>query len=201
MNLVAVVGSPRKGKATDILVDKAIEGFMSKAKICSIRKIHLMDYNIQFCRNCLSCREDHVSVPLAECIIKDDMESIRRDVLRSDTLILATPVHMGYATAVMMTFLERICWTFAQPGRRVLTIEDCPFPRGKKRRKVGIIVVSGIVSPIYRLFCDRASSQIRGVVRDSLNGKVVGELYAGDVEHRGVEPYFDKAYRIGKDLV
>ena len=201
MNLVAVVGSPRKGKATDILVDKAIEGFRSKAKICSIRKIHLMDYNVQFCRNCLSCRDDHASVPLAECIIKDDMESIKRDVLRSDTLILATPVHMGYATAVMMTFLERICWTFARPGRRILTIEDCPFPRENKRRKVGIIVVSGIVSPIYRLFCDRASSQIRSVVRDSLNGKVVGELYAGDVEHRGVEHYFDKAYRIGKDLV
>jgi len=29
MNLLAIVGSPRKGKATDTLVDKAIEGVKS----------------------------------------------------------------------------------------------------------------------------------------------------------------------------
>lgn len=27
MNLLAIVGSPRKGKSTDTLVEKAIEGF------------------------------------------------------------------------------------------------------------------------------------------------------------------------------
>lgn len=200
MNLVAVVGSARKGKATDMLVDKAIEGFRAEAKISSIRKIHLIEHNIQFCRNCLSCRDSHASVPLAECIIKDDMESISQDILHSDALILATPLHMGYATAVMMTFLERICWIFAKPERKILSIEGCPLPRDGKRRKAAIIVVSGIVPPLYRRFCDRASGQIRGVVGDSLNGKVVGELYAGDIEHRGAERYFDRAYRLGRKL-
>ena len=30
MNILAVMGSPRKGKSTDTLVDKAIEGVKSK---------------------------------------------------------------------------------------------------------------------------------------------------------------------------
>jgi hypothetical protein len=38
MNLLAVVGSPRKGNATDKRVDKAIEGFKSKSPDCSVKK-------------------------------------------------------------------------------------------------------------------------------------------------------------------
>jgi len=200
MNLLAIVGSPRKGKATDTLVDKALDGFRSKSTDFNIRKINLIDYNIQFCRNCLSCRNSHNAVPAAECIIKDDMESIRKNVVDSDALIFGTPVHMGYATGIMMTFLERICWTFAKPERRVLTLKGCPLPRSDKKRKAVIIVTSGIVPPLYRKFCNQASDQIKGIVVDSLNGEVVGDLYAGDIEHRGVERYFDKAFRLGAKL-
>ena len=39
------------------------------------------------------------------------------------------------------------------------------------------------------------------VVKDSLNGKIVGDMYAGDIEHRGVEHYLEKAFGLGKRLV
>jgi multimeric flavodoxin WrbA len=201
MNLLAIVGSPRRGQATDTLVDKAIEGFSSRSKDCGVRKINLIEHNIQFCRNCLTCRDNHAAVPAAECIIKDDMESIKKDVINSDALIFGTPVHMGYVTGVMMTFLERICWIFAKPEKKVVTIHGCPLPRSDKKRKAVVIVTSGIVPPAYRRFCDWATGQIRGVVEDSLNGKVVGSLYAGDIEHRGVESYLGKAFRLGEKLL
>ena len=200
MNLLAVVGSPRKGKSTDTLVDKAIEGFRARAGDSCVRKINLMDYDIQFCRNCLACRESKTEGPIAACAIRDDMEQLKEAVLDSDVLIFGTPVHMGYATAVMMTFLERICWTFGKPGRKVFTVTGCPLPRTGRKRKAAIIVTSGIVPPVYRRFCDWASKQIKGVVVDSLNAKVVGDLYAGDVEHRGVEHYLIKAYKLGEKL-
>jgi len=41
MNLLAIVGSPRKGKATDTLVDKAIEGVLSVSQNCNVKKLHL----------------------------------------------------------------------------------------------------------------------------------------------------------------
>jgi len=108
---------------------------------------------------------------------------------------------MGFATAVMMTFLERICWTFAKPEKRVLTISGCPMPRSNKRRRSIIIVTSGVIPPIYRRFCDEATSLIKQVVKDSLNSKTVGDMYAGAIERRGVEHYVDKAFELGKKLV
>lgn len=200
-NLLAIVGSPRKGKATDLLVDKAIAGAKSKDPYCTITKLNLIEYNIKFCKNCLACRDSQTKEPVARCSIRDDMDQIYEDVLKSDSLILGTPVHMGFATAITMTFLERICWTFAKPEKRILTISGCPLPRSNKRRKSIIIVTSGIVPPIYRRYCDEATPLIKQTIKDSLNARTVGDMYAGDIEHRGVEHYFDKAFNLGKKLV
>jgi multimeric flavodoxin WrbA len=201
MNVLAIVGSPRKGKSTDTLVDKAIEGAKSRDSNCSVKKINLIEHDIKFCKNCLVCRDEKTNEPVTKCTIRDDMDYIKEDVLESDALIFGTPVHMGYATAIMKSFLERICWTFAKPERRVLTINGCPKPRSDKKRKAVIIITSGIIPPIYRKLCDDATSLISGTVKDSLNAKTVGDLYAGDIEHRGVEEYLDKAFTLGMKLV
>jgi multimeric flavodoxin WrbA len=200
MNLLAIVGSPRKGKATDTLVDKAIEGARSVVPDCDVKKANLIDHDIQYCRNCLACRESKTEGPMSRCAIRDDMDGIYEDILRSDSLIFGTPVHMGFATAIMMAFLERICWTFAKPEKSYFTIRGCPLPRSNKKRKAIIIVTSGIVPPLYRRFCDDATKLIKGTIRDSLNANTVGEMYAGDIEHRGVERYFDKAFNLGRKL-
>ena len=201
MDLVAIVGSSRKGKATDTLVDKAIEGAKARFENCNVKKIHLADYDIRFCTNCLACRDSQTKGPLARCTIQDDMDRIRKDLLESDYLIFGTPVHMGYATGIMMTFLERICWTFAKPQGKIFTIAGCPIPRSNKTRRAVIIVTSGIVPPLFRRFCDDATKLIRQTAKDSLNAKTVGDLYAGDIEHRGAEHYFKKAFNLGRKLV
>ena len=200
MNLLAIVGSPRKGKATDTLVDRAIEGVKSKTPNCNVKKLHLIDHDIQFCKNCLACRDSKTKKPIAKCSIQDDMDYIREDVLKSDFLIFGTPVHMGYATAIMMTFLERICWTFAKPEGKLFSIYGCPIPRSNKARKSIIIVTSGIIPPLFRRLCDDATSLIKQTAKDSLNAKTVGDMYAGDLEHRGVDHYLDRAFNLGRML-
>ena len=67
--------------------------------------------------------------------------------------------------------------------------------------KAIIIITSGIVPPIYRMFCDDATSLIRQTLKDSLNAKTVGDMYAGDIEHRGVGYYYEKAVSLGEKLV
>jgi hypothetical protein len=37
-------------------------------------------------------------------------------------------------------------------------------------------------------------------IQDSLNAKTVGDLYAGNIEARGVEHYLDKAFNLGRKL-
>ena len=201
MNILAIVGSPRKGKATDTLIDKAIEGVKSKHPDSQIQKIHLIDHNIQFCKNCLACRETKTEQPYAKCTIRDDMDLIYKELVKADALILGTPVHSAFVTAIMAAFLERITWTFAKAEKRYGPISGCPMPRSEKRRTAVIIVTSGIVPPLLRRFCDQATSHIKGVIQDSLNAKTMGSMYAGDLEHRGVESYTDKAYRLGQKLV
>jgi len=200
MNLIAVIGSPRKGKATETLVDKAIEGAKSGSPSCLVKKINLVDYDIQYCRNCLVCRNRKTNEHLSKCVIEDDMALIYEDLLGSDALIFGTPVHSGYPTALMMSFLERITWTFAKPEKSYLTVHGCPVPRSNKKRKSIVIVTSGIVPPLYRWFCDWATRCIKDITRDTLNTKTVGDMYAGDIEHRGVDYYFDKAIRLGRRL-
>jgi len=201
MNLLAIVASPRKGKATDTLVDKVIEGALSAEPACSAKKIHLSERDIKFCNNCLACRNSKTPEPVAKCVIRDDMDAINEDILASDALIFGTPLHMGYASAIMMAFLERIAWTFARPGRRILTLTCCPLPRSEKKRKAAIVIVSGNVPPIYRMLCDKATPLIRDTARESFNAETVGTIYAGNIEGRGVEYYFDRAHSLGRKLV
>ena len=106
MNLVAVIGSPRKGKATDTLVDKAIEGAISKNPSYRVKKLNLVDYDIQYCRNCLVCRDAKTDEPISKCVIKDGMSQIYEVLLEFDALIFGTPVHSGYPTALMMAVLR-----------------------------------------------------------------------------------------------
>lgn len=201
MYLLAITGSPRKGQATDTLVDKAIEGVLSKSQNASVKKIYLSDHEIGYCSDCLACWKSSTEDSFARCVIRDDMDDICLELLKSDSLILGTPIHMGYASALMMTFLERICWTFAKPVKSYVLVKGCPAPRSGKSRKAAVIAVSGMIPARFKMMCNWATPQIRGVIKDSLNAQTVGELYAGDVWHKGSKPYFNRAFKLGQKLV
>ena len=200
MKLLAVLGSPRKGKSTDVLLDKMIEGARSVEPDLHVEKINLVDRDIRHCRNCLLCRDREEPGPVARCAIRDDMDDIVPHLLEADLLAFGTPVHMGYATGLVMAFLERIVWRFARPERRFLTVRGIPTPRDTKRRRAAILVTSGIIPPLYRRLCDQATPLIKGTLADSLGARTVGSVYAGALEHRGAEHYFGKATRLGPVL-
>ncbi len=200
MNILGIVGSPRKGKATDRLVRNAVEGAQAALPDAQATIIHLVDHDIQHCRNCLTCRDEKSDAPMARCVIRDDMDAINQDLLASDLLVVGSPVHMGSVTGRMLCFLERVCWVFAKPCKSILTIKGCPGPRSDKKRKAVVIVSASIVPPYLGMFCNDAAPLIKSTLRDSLNAQTVGSMYAGALEHRGVEHYLDKANRLGRKL-
>jgi len=201
MHVLAIMGSPRTGRATDHLADQAISGVREANPGASVHKVRLGELRIGACRNCLTCRDNLEAVPFAPCVQQDDMTPLLDDLARCDALIVATPVHMGNVTSLVMAFLERLCWTFAKPTGRVLTVRGCPVPRTAKKRTAAIIVVSGLVPPFLRRFCDDATGLVRSTLRDSLNCRTVGSLYAGAVERRGTDVYADAARRLGRAVV
>jgi len=199
MKIVAIMGSYRKGKTIDTLMDKAIEGVKDGNSAARVEKISLIDKDIQYCKNCMACRKDDPAKAIAKCPIEDDMQQIYPLLDEADAYIFGTPVNMGAVTALMKTFLERICWTFARPGR--WPVKGCPKPRNKRSKKAIALVSSGIIIPLLRRWCDDATPLIKSVCQSSLNARLVGSLYAGAVEKRGVEHYLDRAYKLGRKLV
>lgn len=197
MNVLAFVGSYRKGKIIDTLVDKALEG-ARYADGVSVEKIHLKDKNIGYCTNCMVCRNDDPSKETAKCTITDDMREIYPAIQKADAFIFATPINCGTVTAVMKTFLERTCWTLAKPGKTPL--KGCPTPRTRRKKKSIIILSTGIVPPLLRRFCDDATPLIRSNSRCCFGAKVVGSVYAGATDNRGIDKYLPKAYELGKKL-
>ncbi|MHC4511717.1 MAG: flavodoxin family protein, partial [Planctomycetota bacterium] len=105
MKLLAIVGSYRKGKTIDRLIDSAIEGAKANNDTVEEEKIYLVDKNITYCKNCMVCREDDPNIRIAQCVIPDDMQTLYTALDEADSFIFGTPVNMGHVTAIMKTFL------------------------------------------------------------------------------------------------
>lgn len=198
MNLLAIVGSYRKHQTIDQLVDAALAGATAGRSGDTVEKIFLAERRIGYCRNCRACKRADPTLPIADCVIRDDMDDLLPKIDAADALILGTPVNLGTVTAVMKTFLERACWTLAKPGHH--PIDGCPEPRHPKPRRAIILVSAGTVPPWLRWFCDDATSLLKSWCSSILGAKVVGSLYAGAVESRGVEIYKPKAQALGRRL-
>lgn len=198
MRVLAISGSYRKHQAVETLIDHALEGVKTRHPAAQIEKINLVDRHIEYCRNCMACRDDDPAKPYARCVINDDMQELYPKVAAADALLLGTPVNMAEMTALMKTFLERLCWVMATPGRWPL--RGCPRPRCTRQRRAALIVTSGVVPPLLRRWCDLATPQLAGFCRWDLNARVVARMYAGAIWKRGVDYYIKQAYALGQQL-
>jgi NAD(P)H-dependent FMN reductase len=105
MKLMAIVGSPRRGSNTDILVDKVIEGYRSKTD-AEVEKVFVVEKKIEYCRGCLSCQFPPPGTK--KCVIKDDMAELLEGMEASDAFIFGTPNHMRTVSAPLLNFFARM---------------------------------------------------------------------------------------------
>jgi multimeric flavodoxin WrbA len=119
--ILAVIGSPRKGGNTDLLVGKMAEGAASKgAKVDTLR---LGELNIRECDGC------HVCWQRKPCSKRDDMLNIYPKIIESDAIIFGTPVYWYGPTALMKAFIDRFVYF------------NCPENRAKIKGKKAVIVI------------------------------------------------------------
>lgn len=98
-NWIAVVGSSRKGKNTDLLVDYIIQA-LNELNI-KVDKFILDNRNISTCSGCESCLKTGV------CIIRDNMTPIIDGMKVADGYIFASPSYNYNVTAQMKALLDR----------------------------------------------------------------------------------------------
>ncbi|MFH1074642.1 MAG: flavodoxin family protein [Candidatus Firestonebacteria bacterium] len=135
MRILAVMGSPRKNGITSTLANEILEG--ARENHHSPEVLYLSELKLADCRGCMSCREESV------CIFRgDDIGVLEEAVKRADLLILASPVHWGNISGLMLKAIERLFGFFImeQPlgfpvkrngkGKKAILVTSCstPFP-------------------------------------------------------------------------
>lgn len=129
MKVLSLIGSPRKGSNTDILVDKILEG--CREKVFTAEKLYLYDFSISACTDCRFCKSDNY-----ECAIKDDMQQIYPKMVEADVLIFGTPVYWYGPTGKMKLLIDRMRPFIAskrmQGKRAVLVVPSEEGPKACK---------------------------------------------------------------------
>lgn len=116
----ALIGSRKKDGNTTKFAGR-IYGNLDKNKF-EIQYAYPQDYKI---RPCVGCNDCFIN---AKCSIKDEIELLQEKILKSDILIIASPVYLHYMTADLKLILDRFSWwahTLRLQGKPVVILSTC----------------------------------------------------------------------------
>ncbi|RQD83327.1 MAG: flavodoxin family protein, partial [Methanocalculus sp. MSAO_Arc2] len=102
--ILGVVGSPRKGGNSDILLEHILKGAGETG--AATEAIYLRDYQFSSCTGCEACRKDGVCTGLY-----DGMTLLYPKIFASQALVLVSPTHTYNITAMMKAFIDR-CYCY-----------------------------------------------------------------------------------------
>ena len=102
--ITLIVGSPRKNRSCNYLVDMAIEGIKSILPDNDTNKIFITDYHLTPCNGCDKCLRPPHDCPLTE---NDDTKTLEEQVLGSDAIMIAAPNYFGSVSSQIKVFIDR----------------------------------------------------------------------------------------------
>jgi multimeric flavodoxin WrbA len=184
MKVLGILGSPRLGGNSDILLDQALAGARDGG--AETEKIILSRKKISGCLDCEKCNEKGI------CAIQDDMGEIQKKILEADTIIHSVPVYFWAMTSQMKAYLDRWCVFFDGQWR----LHGAYAPKMRAKR-IGLITVCGdpdvsTANPILHSFkttCQFAGLKWLGAVQASASKK--GEISENETIKK-------EAYKLGK---
>jgi len=103
IKVIAFWGSPRKGGNTDLLLAEVLKGVREHTSDVTV--FRLREMRINPCQNCGGCDDT------GECVVKDAMTEISREIEAADRIILASPIFFAGLSAQMKTMIDR-CQAF-----------------------------------------------------------------------------------------
>ncbi len=167
--------SPRKGGNSDLLCDAFLRGALEAGH--QAEKVFLGDQRIGYCTGCGACNRTH------RCVQKDDMTTILDKMVRSDAIVLATPVYFYSMDSQLKTLIDRTVPRYTEISGKdfyyILTAADTD-----------------------KAMLSRTVEALRGFTEDCLEGASErGILYATGVWAAGEvqgKPTMVEAYEMGK---
>jgi multimeric flavodoxin WrbA len=134
MNVIAFLGSPRKGGNTETLLKEAVRGV--RASGFKVRIFDLNRMNIAPCQNCGGCNKT------GRCVVKDDMQKVSQAIRKADRIILTSPVFFSGLSAQVKTMIDRCQQFWCEKY-----ILKKPIAEGQHGRKGLLIIVGGQKKP------------------------------------------------------
>lgn len=117
MNILCLLGSPRKNGNTAALLNSMIKGLDENSK-ANIENVYLHGLQISPCSACDAC---HI-LPDAECAIKDDMQNLYLKVSKADVLVFATPIYWWNVSAQTKLFIDRLYGSHNLRGKKAILL-------------------------------------------------------------------------------
>ncbi|MGN0033585.1 MAG: flavodoxin family protein [Candidatus Limimorpha sp.] len=97
--ILVISTSLRSKSNSEALADEFMRGAIENGH--EVEKISLRNKVLGFCRGCLSCQKT------GACVIKDDMDEIRRKMHDAEVIAFATPIYYYEMCGQMKTLLDR----------------------------------------------------------------------------------------------
>lgn len=113
-----------------IKISKFLEKESHRVKIINLEKL-----NIEYCRGCFSC---WTKTP-GKCIFDDDMSTIYPDIINTDLLIFASPLIMGFTSALLKSVQDRLI-PLIHPYFEIINDEFHHKKRYENYPKLGLLV-------------------------------------------------------------
>ncbi len=165
MNILALVGSPRKNGNSAVLVKEMLKDF-DQAQVSTIQ---LNDMNIRGCQACMYCRTH------PGCMQQDDMQRVYPEIEKADLVIFAFPVYMWQMTAQMKLCVDRMFAYYKEAF-------NSPFYKGKKAI---MAVCCGAEEEAFAPYIEQTRKMIEFIGFESCQSIVFGEAGApGDVANQ-----------------
>ena len=101
MKVLGLVGSPRKGGNTDLLVSAVLYG--AGASNHEIEKLFLYDVDISPCVDCCGCKKRTF-----HCVLEDGMKQLYPKLEEADFIVFGTPLYWYGPSAKMKLMLDRL---------------------------------------------------------------------------------------------
>jgi multimeric flavodoxin WrbA len=109
LKAVGIVGSPRQGGNTEILVAHCLKAIAEEGLDTEL--VRLAGLDIRGCNACGYCFEHE------GCSIEDDFEPVFDKMVAADAIIVGAPVYFSSAPSLVKGLLERVGYRSGRQGR------------------------------------------------------------------------------------
>ncbi|MCX7911692.1 MAG: flavodoxin family protein [Dehalococcoidales bacterium] len=183
LKVLGLMGSPRFGGNTDLLLDEALRGARDAG--AEVEKVNVARLKISPCQEIYACLKD------GNCPLRDDMANLYDRLLNTDAIIVASPIFFYTISPQLMALISR---SQALWSRRYILHMEIP---AKKGAFIAVGATRG-----EKLF-DGSKLTIRYFFK-AINADYTAELFVRGVDKKGEikghPTALADAYTLGKKL-